>query len=159
MPKRYKLRIDKKNAPLLLLPEKHPARRVLIAQAECRRDCVGRELSWEGSNQQPIDQEWQAIATHRKWTFSGFAYTFLAFDLILHGWLDHPRTIAPDEAGFLEKSPLMKALLAECQLAAQKNSNEPILQLIEQVGDFIDIWDNSVRCRLREDQIELEELR
>jgi hypothetical protein len=156
MPKRSKLQIHKKNARLMLLPEAHPARRVLVAHAECRRDCVGRELSWPGLDQVSIDQEWQAVATQGRWTFSGLAYAFVSFELILHGWLEHPPTIAPDEAGFLEKSPLIRALLAECKSAAQKCRNEPILPLIEQVGNFVDIWENSVRCRLREDQVELE---
>jgi hypothetical protein len=110
-------------------------------------------------DQEPIDQEWQAVATQGRWTFSALAYAFVSFELVLHGWLERPPTIADDEAGFLEKSPLMRALLAECQLAAQKSRNEPILPLIQQVGDFIDIWENSVRCRLREDQIEMEESR
>ena len=71
--------IEDENEPVWKLDDSHPATRFLDAFFDCRSNCCGRELDFDG--QKPIDQEWIFSTDGRKWTFSGFAYTVIAFDL------------------------------------------------------------------------------
>jgi hypothetical protein len=147
------LRIHRDNRPIFDFPVDHPARRLLITHAECWRDCAGREIAWPGKESEAIDQSWLSSLDGRQWTFSGFVYGFVCFDLVLHGWLDRPPHLAADERAALEGIPKMRSLLAECRAACVQESNFPAFPLIDQVERLPTAWEHSVQFRIQTDRI------
>jgi len=140
------LGIHRKNRPILQFAETHPARAVLEARWKCQRECAGCELD-------DIDQEWQSEIDNRRWTFSGFVYSYVCFDLVLRGWLDRPPQLAEDEVGVFDHVARLRSLLTECQEAAARDRNHPVLEMIPMVFRFLDLWEEAVRLRIREDGI------
>jgi len=53
------------------------------------------------------------------WSYSGFAYMYLSFDIVLDGWLTHAAQRTPDEQYWLDQFPRWRELLGECKSAAE----------------------------------------
>jgi hypothetical protein len=140
---------------LAALPDSHPAKQVLILRAICRRDCAGREIPWPGREEEAIDQEWMSAIDSRRWSFSGFIYAVVCFDLTLDEWLTHPQGITDGERSVLENVPRLRRLLEKCRAAAQQQNNRRVLDMLPKAEAFIAEWDRSVRQRLQEDRIPL----
>jgi hypothetical protein len=136
------MNVHKLNREVLNLPEAHPARRFLCAFMECRRDCIGLEASDE-----PIDQEWFSESSGEKWSYSKFAYKFLAFDVVLDGWLTHAAHRTSNEQHCLDQLVRWRELLGECQVAAECDSNRAILPIIRQVLRMFDLWEQCILAR------------
>jgi hypothetical protein len=134
------LQIHPKNNPLAALPDSHPAKRLIIAHAECRRDCAGRDISWPG--RESIDQEWDSKIEGRRMTFSGFMYAHLCFTLVLESWLEKPSGREEITQNYL---PRLRGLLDECQCAASADQNHRIIKMVNQVRGYLDLWDETIR--------------
>ena len=134
------MRIEDLNRPVLGLDDSHPARKFLEAFIDCRSNCVGRELGQDG--EQPIDQEWISSTDGRKWTFSGFAYAFLALDFELES---APFLVA--ETGVARDLPMLRLMMDECAQAARQNGNHEIVELTNQVQHMFNLWDEHVSFR------------
>lgn len=139
------LRIHSKNNPLASLPDSHPAKRLIIAHAECRRDCVGREISWRG--REAVDQDWDSEITGRHMTFSGFMYQHLSFDLVLELWLER---VSDCEKMGREYLPRLRGLLNECERAATIDHNHKIIDMVNQVRGYLNLWDEVITTRLQD---------
>ena len=137
------------------LPDEHPAKRALILQAECRRDCASREISWPGRELEAVDQTWTSRIRGRQMSFSGFIYQFVCFDLILDGWLTHPSDLTPGERAVLEHVPQLLGLLEECHAAAVADNNPRILTMLPKARAFVAEWEACVRRRIEEDNLSL----
>jgi hypothetical protein len=146
------LRIHRKNDPLAALPDSHPAKRLIIAHAECRRDCAGRDIPWPG--RECVDQEWDSEIAGRHMTFSGFMYEHLCFDLVLESWLERP---SDRERMVRDRLPRLRGLLDECQRAATADQNHKLIEMVNQVRGYLDLWDEAINCRIREEHIQQKE--
>ena len=104
------------------LPDAHPARRFLKAFAECRRQCVGRELDPE-----PIDQSWESAIDGKTWTFSAFAYAFLSFDVVLDDWTPNAPRLTRSKVDALATIPIARALLEELLSHGRSRSSRKVL--------------------------------
>ncbi len=132
----------------------HPALIALWVHAEARDFCVGREIPWKDLGNHPIDQSWYSTTMQRECTFSGFAYGYLSFDLVLEGWLKLPHEPTASELTFLRKTcPEMTDLLTECLEAAQEDANTEVLPLIEKAKEFVDALQNAILYRFSEQHI------
>jgi hypothetical protein len=145
-------RIHPKNAPLLKLPQNHPARAALAARLECQRDCAAREIAWPGG-QAAADQEWRSSVDGRTWRFSAFVHSFVCFDLVLSEWIDHPPRLTKYEEAALPKFPELRQLLDECGAAARCESNAPVLEMIPKVQRFFWLWEEAIRLRIKQDGV------
>jgi hypothetical protein len=138
------MRIEDLNRRVLELDDSHPARRFLEAFIDCQSDCLGRELGFDG--QTPVDQEWTSATDGRKWTFSGFAYAFLALDFELESFLESaPFLVA--ETGAARDVPMLRLMIGECAQAARQDGNSEIIELTNQVQQMFDLWDEYVGFR------------
>lgn len=81
-------RIHPENRSLLDLPESHPAHCALLVHDSTRDRCVGHEIPRSGREDDAFDQELFSEIERRTMMFSGFAYAYISFDLILDAWLD-----------------------------------------------------------------------
>jgi hypothetical protein len=72
-------------------------------------------------------------------TFSGFVYAYLCFDLVLDSWLEEP---ANRERLSRDRLPRMRALLDECQNAAVADGNHKVIEMLNQVRAYLDLWDD-----------------
>ncbi|HUE71077.1 MAG TPA: hypothetical protein VMP01_09325 [Pirellulaceae bacterium] len=144
-------RIHPKNRPILELPKDHPAHATLVARFECQRQCAGREIPWPGREDAAVDQEWHSSLDGHSWRFSGFVYSFVCFDLILNEWIDHPPHVTESEKATLTKLPDLHGLLDECQAAALRDANAPVLEMIPIVRRFFSLWEKSIRLRIEQD--------
>lgn len=144
-------RIDSQNRPILELPADHAAHAALVARLECQRQCAGREIPWPGREEEAVDQQWQSSVDGRTWLFSGFIYSFVCFDLVLSEWLDHPPHVTESESATLKKLPELRALLDECQAAADRDKNHQVLAMIPVVRRFFSLWEQSIRLRIEQD--------
>lgn len=147
-------KIHPENKPLLDLPDSHPARIALKAHLEARIECVGREIPWPDMIEEPIEQTWFSQIDQRKWTFSGFAYSFISFDLVLDGWLRRAKSTYPFEAEFIEELPRLRGLLAECEQAAREAGNRRVIPLIEKTRRFFDAYEESIRARVGDTRVD-----
>src|ERR1041384_7663739 len=113
--------VDRINRPILdAFPGDHPAVRALRIHVEARRVCTGREIAWPNQEHLAIEQTWISQTDGQRWTFSQFAYSYIAFDLVIGGWLPEPDgKIQPFEAEFLKELSRLRQLLDECDEAAQ----------------------------------------
>ena len=143
--------IHPKNRPILAFPANHPARATLLARLECQRQCAGREIPWPGNEESAVDQQWQSSVDGRMWRFSGLVYSFVCFDLILSEWIDHPLHVTDSEKATLKKLPEIHALLNECQAAAMRDANSPVLDMIPLVRTFFSLWEQAIRLRMEQD--------
>jgi hypothetical protein len=134
------LRIHPKNNPLAALPDSHPAKRLIIAHAECCRDCAGRDVSYAGRDS--IDHEWDSKIAGRRMTFSGFMYEHLCFTLVLESWLEQPSV--RDEMA-RDHLPRLRGLLDECQHAATADQNHKIIEMVNQVRGYLDLLEETIQ--------------
>ena len=132
------------NHPVLALDDLHPAKKFLCAFIECRWNCVGREL---GQFKAPIDQEWKSTTDGKRWTFSGFAYRILSFDIELDGFLEGASYLTPSETGAEQELPIYRSLMHECAHAAQESGNNDILELTDEVLNMLSLWDEYLSFR------------
>jgi hypothetical protein len=147
------LEIDPQNDKLATLDDSHPAKQVLILHAVCRRDCSGREIPWLDREDEAFDQEWMSCIDKRLWTFSGFIYSYVCFNLVLNEWINRPKFITPDEHYVLTNIPRLRSLLNECLAAAQAENNTRIIAILPKATAFIDEWECSILHRLKEDKL------
>jgi hypothetical protein len=141
------MHIVRLNKPIFDLPESHPAHRFLIAFIKCRRECVGRELDTRQSGQTGVDQKWYSDTDSRFWTFSEFAYTALAFDIELDGWIEEVPALTASEKRTLESLPYLRTLMEECRAAAQRDGNSPVLKMVSTVLEMLDLWQSCIEAR------------
>lgn len=136
------MQVERLNKEIFELPDEHPACRFLREFVECRRECVGLEASDD-----PIDQEWFSETDQQVWTYSKFAYSFLAFDIVLDGWLGHAAGRTLNEQYWLDQLPRWSQLLRECEARATTDNNTAILPIIAKVKRLFVLWEQSIRAR------------
>ena len=139
------MRTEELNEPIFDLDDSHPAKRFLEAFVDCLANCVTRELGLDG--RRPIDQEWKSASDGRTWTFSGFAYAFLSFDIVLDGFLTNAASLMPSEVWAAERLPLLRSMVNECAQAARQDGNSEILELTDQVRGMLDLWEQYLSFR------------
>jgi hypothetical protein len=149
------LRIHRRNDPLAALSDSHPAKRALILHGECQRDCAGREIQWPEGKREAVDQVWISELDRRRWTFAGFVYAYICFDLILDGWLERPPFLTNCEREDLAKMPRLYGLLDECEQAAQAEDNLTIIGMLRQVREFLNAWEAAIFQRIKDDRLPL----
>ena len=137
--------IEKLNGPILKLDDSHTAKRFLSAFIDCRTDCAGRELDFDG--QVPIEQVWTSRSDGRVWTFSGFVYMFLCFDIELDGFLQNAPYLTPSETAAARELPLLRSMMQECESAARESGNNDILELTVQVQAMFGLWEEYLDFR------------
>jgi hypothetical protein len=125
------------NRAVLALDDAHPAKKFLTAFMDCRSDCVGREL---GQFEEPVDQAWTSMTDGKSWTFSGFAYSILSFDIELDGFLERAPSLTGSEIDATEQLPRYRSLMHECALAARQNGNTEVVDMTDQVLEMLDLW-------------------
>ena len=130
--------IEKLNRPILKLNDSHPAKKFLSAFIDCRTDCAGRELGFAG--RVPIEQEWKSATDGRVWTFSGFIYAFICFDIELDGFLQNAGNLTPSEIAAARELPRLRSMMNECAEAARQSGNGEILELTDQVLEMLSLW-------------------
>jgi len=133
------MQIERLNQEIFSLPDGHSAHRFIRAFIECRLKCVGREASDD-----PVDQEWFSESEGRLWSYSEFAYQFLAFDIVLDGWLTHAAERTRDEQYWLCELPRWHTLLHECRIAAENDDNVTMLPVIAQVLKMFALWEQCI---------------
>jgi len=139
------MRIESKNRAVLALDDSHPAKQFVDAFIDCRMSCAGRELDLGG--QVPIDQEWTSASDGRVWTFSGFVYAFICFDIELDGFLQSAPSLTPSEVGAVRKLPVLRSMMNECAEAARQGGNSEILELTNQVLEMLGLWEEYLDFR------------
>src|SRR4051794_36196894 len=112
------MRVESKNRAVLSLDDSHPAKRFVEAFIDCRMSCAGRELDLGG--QVPIDQAWTSATDGRVWTFSGFIYSFICFDIELDGFLQNVPNLTPSELAASKELPRLRTMMNECAEAARQ---------------------------------------
>ncbi len=140
------MHIRRLNEPLFELDEEHPAREFLEAFIECRRLCIGQELPLPFGN--GLDQRWWSSIDNKEWTFSGFAYAYLAVDVVLDGWLSSVPYLTESEKLAIERLPRVIALVTECQDAAKADGNDAVLQLAEIAEKALSHWKRCIESRV-----------
>lgn len=136
----------------------HPALVALQVHAESCDLCVGREIIWKDLQNEPIEQAWFSATMQREYTFSGFAYMYLSYDLVLDGWLTLPDTPTATELSNLHNTcPEMSLLLSECLDAAQADGNSDVLPLIAKAEEFVDALRKAILFRFSEYEINWEQ--
>jgi hypothetical protein len=139
------MRIESMNRPVLDLDDTHPAKKFLNAFMDCLADCAGRELGLDGET--PIDQEWRSATDGRVWTFSGFVYAFLCFDILLDGFLESSPSLTESEKFAAQEIPRLRSMMEECAQAAQRDGNRDILELTDQVMTMLSLWEQYLSFR------------
>ena len=107
--------------------------------------CAGRELDLDG--QVPIDQAWTSSSDGRVWTFSGFIYAFICFDIELDGFLTNARSLTESETTAARQLPLLRSMMSECVEAARQSGNTEILELTDQVLEMFSLWEQYLNFR------------
>ncbi|HEX3654794.1 MAG TPA: hypothetical protein VHV55_03260 [Pirellulales bacterium] len=139
------MRIIELNQPVFNLDGAHPAKMFLLAFVECLEDCPLRELGLDGTG--PIDQSWCSTTDGKLWKFSSFVYSFLCFDILLDGFLENAPHLTASELGAAAEIPRLRALMHECAAAAERDRNEEILTLTDQVLRMLSLWDSYLEFR------------
>lgn len=139
------MRIEDLNRPVLALDDAHPTKRFLIAFIECLENCVGQELGL--GEDPPIDQQWTSAVDGRTWKFSGFAYMFLAFDIVLDGFLTDARHLTASEIGAAEELPKLRTMMHECAAAARRDDNSEVVEMTDEVLQMLDRWEEYLNYR------------
>ena len=132
------MRIAEMNRRIMELDSSHPAKRFLNAFSGCQSDCVGCELGIDG--EKSIDQEWTSSTDGRRWTFSGFAYAFLALDFALDEFVEGVPFVG-SETGTAQNISSLRTMMIECADAARRSGNNEILGLTSQVLQMLDRWE------------------
>lgn len=123
------LRIDRGNDHLADLPESHPAKRLVIAHAECMRDCAGREIAHQLGP--AVDVEWFSELEGKRMSLSGVVYSYICFDLVLEP------SLQIDTHG-LNQLDRLETLLSECKPAC--GDNEAVLAMVQQLQRYCLLW-------------------
>jgi hypothetical protein len=131
------VRIEESNRRVLQLADSHPAKRFLEAFIDCQMNCLGREL---GDRGEPIDQEWMSSTDGRRWTFSGFAYAFLALDFALDDFAEGVPFLSL-ESGAARDASILRTMVIECADASRRNGNNEVVELADQILKMLDRWD------------------
>jgi hypothetical protein len=139
------MRVESKNRAVLTLDDSHPAKRFVEAFIDCRMSCAGRELDLGG--QVPIDQAWKSATDGRAWTFSGFIYSFICFDIELDGFLQNVSNLTPSEVAASKELPRLRTMINECEEAARQSGNSAILELTGQVLELLGLWEEYLSYR------------
>lgn len=142
------MRVYEDNRAIFLLPEWHPAHRFLREFILCREACVGRDIPSPPASDPPVDQEWYSPSERRTWTFSGFAYAYLAFDIVLDGWLDNSPHLTASEDGALRGLPHASQLLDECESACVREGNDEVRRMVGMVRQLFVLWEECIRARI-----------
>lgn len=137
--------IESLNRPVLTLEDTHPAKRFLIAFMQCLDDCAGRELGLDGET--PIEHEWFSSIDGRTWTFSGFVYAFLCFDIVLDGFLENSPVLTEAEKSTIEEIPRLRAMMDECIKSVRDSGYPEILKLANQVMTMLSLWEEYLAFR------------
>lgn len=145
------------NQRLLQLPLEHPAIKFLRAFVACRDNCVGKEISWPKLGLVGVDQAWYSESERRMWRFSEFAYVFISFDVELDGWLNNPSTLTFSEKGTLRTLPRLRRLLSECESATSADNNKDVLEMVHEVQDLLDLWEECIRYRAQQIGVTIED--
>jgi hypothetical protein len=133
------------NHAVLELDDAHPAKRFLRAFMECRANCSQRELGCDG--EPPIEQTWVSQIDGKQWTFSGFIYAFICFDIELDGFLESAVCLTASEANAAKELPSLRSMMNECAHAARQTGNGEILALTDQVLDMLGLWEQYLSYR------------
>ncbi|PQO46210.1 hypothetical protein [Blastopirellula marina] len=162
MPRRGKSihpRIHPFNYPLFdRYPAEHPAIVALQTHAESCDECVGREIAWPQLGNTPIDQTWHSASTDRKRTFSGLAYMYLSYGLVLDGWLKQPEQPTKSEWIVLQtKGPEVLQLLAECEQQALRDGNTDLMPLIAKARRYVECHREAILSRLAQLSVDWQE--
>jgi hypothetical protein len=139
------VRVESKNRAVLTLDDSHPAKRFVEAFIDCRMSCAGRELDLGG--QVPIDQAWTSASDGRVWTFSGFIYAFICFDIELDGFLHDVPYLTPSEIAAARELPRLRSMMNECAEAGRQSGNSEILELTDQVLEMLSLWEQYLSFR------------
>lgn len=139
------MHIEETNGPVFELGDEHPEKKFLLAFIDCLAECVGRHYDFDG--QIPIEQEWKSDTDGRVWTFSGFIYAFLSFDIVLDGFLENTPYLTASETGAVEELPLLRSMMNECAQAARQSGNSEILELTDQVLQMLELWEQYLSFR------------
>lgn len=143
-------RIHPANYALLRdLPPEHPVVRALQIHAEARDVCVGKELDWPHLGVVGIDQVWFSETDSKQWRFSGFAYQYISYDMVMDGWVKPNSEAIRWERSILEQTATMKALLDECELAARTDKNDAMLPLIDKAKEYVSAFECAATLCLR----------
>jgi hypothetical protein len=137
--------IESVNRSVLELDDAHPAKKFLTAFMDCRMNCSEREL--EIGDQTPIDQAWKSASDGRVWTFSGFIYSFICFDIELDGFLQSAPNLTPSEIAEIREVPRLRSMMYDCAAAARQSGNDEILELTDQVLEMLDLWEAYLNFR------------
>lgn len=131
--------VEKDNRELLKFPKSHIACRFMRAFIECLQDCVGIEASDD-----PIDQTWFSVLDAKEWSYSAFAYTYLAFIVILDGWKSNSPEMTESERFHLARLPRLRELLRECEMEATADDNRRLMPVIAKVQRMLDLWEQCI---------------
>jgi hypothetical protein len=137
--------IERMNRPVLELNDAHPAKKFLSVFMNCRMNCSEREL--EIGDQTPLDQAWTSASDGRAWTFSGFIYSFICFDIELDGFLQNIPNLTPSEIEDARQLPRLRSMMNECAVAARQSNNHEILELTDQVLEMLSLWEAYLNFR------------
>ncbi len=124
------MHIRRLNRPLFAFEPEHPARRFLEAFIACLETCLGRERDG-------IDQQWTSASDGRRHSFSSFAYTELAFDVQLDGWLTEAGHVTDCEKATLNNIPRLTTLMRECKAAAMAENNSCVVAMCDEVLEVL----------------------
>jgi hypothetical protein len=136
--------IEESNRPVMLLEDTHPAKRFLRAFDECLADCGGCELALYET---PVDQEWLSATDGQVWKFSTFVYKYLAFDIVLDGFITNAPRLTMSEKSAINDLPRYRLLMAECAHAARQCDNTDCLELVEIVVNMLAKWEDYLDFR------------
>ena len=95
----------------------------------------------------PIDQAWTSASDGRVWTFSGFIYSFICFDIELDGFLQGAANLTPSEIAAARELPRLRSMMNECAEAARQSGNSEILELTDQVLEMLTLWEQYLSYR------------
>jgi hypothetical protein len=137
--------IESMNRPVLELDDAHPAKKFLSAFLDCRMNCSEREL--DIGDQTPIDQAWTSASDGRVWTFAGFIYSFICFDIELDGFLQSASDLTASEIAASRELPRLRMMMNECAEAARQSGNSEILELTDQVLEMLSLWEQYLSFR------------
>ena len=106
---------------------------------------AGLEIPYPG--RAAIDQEWVSASDGRRWTFSGFIYSYICFDIGLDGFLQDAPRLTPSEIVALDELPRFRTMMHECADAARRDGNDDILELTDQVLEMLGLWEDYLKFR------------
>ena len=107
-----------------------------------------------GHESDAFDQSWQSRLVGRKFSFSAYAYCFIAYDLVLKEWVCRPSHVTDSEVALLTAIPHLNILLDECELVAKNGQNENVLERLPQIRRYNELQLQSIHRRLADDGLE-----